>query len=159
VAEVVVPPAGADEQRIHERPVSDDIPWPISPAWGLPERPPERHRSEQQAAIGERIVPVAAHAEVTARRPVIARRDPDEAGSNRLPEARQPDVARLAIDPHTGRVETVVVRRRDTWAVVHRCGWLWQIGDFRLVLRCPEAGDPAPAVRRLLPIPLHVPLS
>src|SRR5262249_43780827 len=97
--------------------------------------------------------------DVAVRRPVIARRSPDEAGPDRLPETRLPDVTSLTIQPHAWRVEAVVIGRRHRWAVGERRGRLRQIGNLRLILRRPEAGHPAPAVRGLLPVALDVPFA
>src|SRR5207244_11979116 len=59
----------------------------------------EIDRREDDAAVAQRVVPVAVNENVAARRPTIVSGHVDPVGAKGQPEARPPEVARFVIDP------------------------------------------------------------
>src|SRR6202011_2446196 len=84
--------------------------------------------------------------------PGIVRRAPGPAWLARLPEAGPPQVTIRAIYPATGYIHAVLVGSRSSGPRVQRGGRRWQIGNFLLIDRCPEARDPLPASVGLGPV-------
>src|SRR5207244_6866990 len=73
IAEIVATPAGAHEEGAEQRRPPDHVPRPEAPARRqVPPRPAKPDRREQQTAIGQRIIPIAAHVQTAAGGPDIS---------------------------------------------------------------------------------------
>src|SRR5438132_11875615 len=119
VAPVVVAAAvWAAEQRGQQPADAEDTMRAVAPAGILPERLVEADGGEQQAAVGQGVIPIAADVGAPGRRPRVAGRVPYPVRMAGRPEARPPDIARGSVHPAARLVDAVDVRLRHARAVV-----------------------------------------
>lgn len=76
------------------------------------------HRRVQESTSAECEVPISACKIVSLRRPDVSSRIPHESWPIIRPVTRPPAIAGRAVEPRTGNVEALVVRRRNAWTNV-----------------------------------------
>src|SRR5262249_2072193 len=112
----------------------------------------EADRGEQQAAVMKGMVPVTLDEDAASRGPDVTGWRPYPALAEGQPVPRPPDVALLLPDPAAGDVETAGIGSRSRWAALDGFGRRRDVRHLLLILRGPEAADPAPApVLRFFP--------
>src|SRR5262249_25153771 len=121
-----------------------------------PSRPPpipgiNGHRSKEQAAVGEGIIPVAVDEDVAGRRPSIVSRSPHPAGSVAKPKSRPPQVAGLIPCP-AARDENTLGIRGGRHGLDDRVRRLRQVFNGFLDLDIPISRHKLPTVINLVPV-------
>lgn len=99
VAEVIVVIAQADEEVVVQAAITDCIPGPVKPTRRVPKWSVKIGRREQQSAVYERVIPIAAAEFVAIRRPVVIRGNPNLIVVRLGPVAIAIGVAVIAVKP------------------------------------------------------------